>query len=419
MHSEMLRAPRLWILALTVSFPAVLAVLFTPALPELSQFFHISASVAQTSMTTYLFGYAIGMLLYGPAASRFGRKKAMLSGFVLALIGTLLTLWSGAAQLFWLFCVTRFVQGLGASSGMTLSMTMVADTHAGEKATRVVSYLILAATTVPALGLGIGGMLISAFGWEGSFVFMAIYCVLMIMLASSLPETATKLNKDALIVSEIARQYRRQFTDPFLVFHALVTGLCTSCYYFYMTLGPYVGIETVGLPPEVYGWLALIPVAGMGSGCLLSARLAGRQSPRITMLSGLLLALVGVLIMLIGFASGYVTIASFFLPMMIVQIGLYIMSPTSLSVALNEAADKSSASAASQFMNLGTSFCSVLILSLIPSENPLILPALTGAALVLILAIWLKLKAHHERLMRKKEFTTELTENTGAASLQK
>ena len=394
MHSE--RAPRLWILALTVSFPAVLAVLFTPALPEIAQFFRISDSAAQTSMTTYLFGYAISMLFYGPVASRFGRKIAMLGGFVLALIGTLATLWAGVSQLFWLFCFTRFVQGAGAASGLKISMTMAVDTYRGERAARVISYLILSATTLPALGMGLGGMLTGAFGWQGCFVFMAIYCCALILLASKLPETVAEFDKNALTISQITHKYRRQFTDPFLVLHSLVTGLCTSCYFFYTTQGPYIGIDTLGLSPQAYGYLAWIPVIGMGAGCLTAARYAGRQSPRITMISGWLLASVGVLIMLLCFAKGYVSIVSFFLPMMIIQIGVYMISPTSLSVALDEASDKSNASAASQFINFGTSFCCVLILSLVKSENPIIMPVLVGSALIMILVILMKLKAHHE-----------------------
>ncbi|MBF8262918.1 MAG: hypothetical protein HW387_583 [Parachlamydiales bacterium] len=397
MHSEILRAPRLWILALTVSFPAMLAVLFTPALPDLARFFEITPASAKTTMTMYLLGYACGMLIYGPLANRWGRKIAMLSGFALALIGTLLALWAGMAHLFWLFCLMRIVQGLGASSGFKISMTMVADTHAGEKATRMVSYLILAAVTIPAAGLTAGGMLAGYYGWSSCFVFMSIYSVLLMGMISFLPETARELDANALAIRRIANGLGRQFKDSFLVQHALITGLCTSCYFFFTTQGPYIGIETMGLTPQEYGWLSWIPVLGMGAGCLIAARLAGRQSPRITMISGLILVLSSLLVMMVCFAHNTVTIASFFFLLMFVMIGIYTVSPTSLSIALNEATDKSNASAASQFINFGTSFVSILILSLIPSSSPLVLPAIIGVAMVVILFIWIRLKAHHER----------------------
>jgi MFS transporter, DHA1 family, multidrug resistance protein len=397
MHSEILRPPRLWILALTVSFPAVLAILFTPALPDLALFFQISEASAKTSMTTYLFGYACGMLLYGPLANRWGRKLAMLGGFLLALVATILCLWAGMAKLFWLFCAMRLIQGLGASSGMKISMTMVADTHVGEKATRAVSYLILAATMIGAAGLAAGGTLAEHYGWEGCFVFMSLYSALLMFMIRFLPETAKEIDAGALAIGRIAHDYGRQFKDPFLVLHALITGFCTSCFYFLTTEGPYIGIETMGLSPQAYGWWSWIPVLGMGGGCLIAARLAGRRSPRITMLSGLIIALMGSLIMMICFGNGAITIATFFFLMLIVQMGVYIVSPTSLAIALIDATDKSNASAASQFINFGVSFIAILLLSLIPSNNPIVLPALIAATMVIILFIWIKLKAHHER----------------------
>lgn len=393
MHSEPLRPPRLSILSFIVSFPAVMAILFTPALPYLARFFMISEAAAKTSMTTYLFGYACGMLIYGPVANRWGRKFALLFGFLLAFAATVLTLWVGVLKIFWLFCLMRMLQGFGASSGMKISMTMVADTHVGEKATKAVSYLILSATLIPAVGLGIGGMLTERFGWEGCFVFMAIYTAIMIFFTKLLPETAKEIDRNAMNFRQMLHGYRRQFKDSILVRHALITGLCTSCYYFFTTQGPYISIDAMKMSPQAYGWLSLIPVFGMVGGCLIAARLAGRRSPRITMLSGLLVALASSCLMMIFFAHHIVTIASFFLLMMIVQIGVYTISPTSLAVAMNEASDKSNASATCQFINFGTSFVSVLVLSLLPFHSPLLLPSLLAIAMVIILTIWLTLRS--------------------------
>jgi MFS transporter, DHA1 family, multidrug resistance protein len=100
MNSGILRFPYFLIVALMGSFPAIAAVLFTPALPNLAQYFQVSDSAVKTTMSTYLLGYAIGILLYGPIANRWGRKKAVLGGFSLAFIATLLCLWAGTMKFF-------------------------------------------------------------------------------------------------------------------------------------------------------------------------------------------------------------------------------------------------------------------------------------------------------------------------------
>jgi MFS family permease len=397
MYSVILRPFRIWILALTVSLGPVLAILYTPALPSLAQFFQISEQAAQTSMTTYLLGYTIGILFYGPIANRWGRKTALFIGFFIAFLATLFSLWMGMAQLFGLFCFGRFIQGIGAASGLKVSITMVADTHAKEAAIRMLSFLVLAACIVPALGMGFGGTLMTYFGWEGCFIFMALYCLLLIGAVCFLPETAKEFVADALRLHRIVHGYGRQFKDASLVLHALVMGLCTSCYFIYATFGPNVAIEAMGLTPQSYGWLSWIPLGGTAVGCIIASHLAGRQSPRITMISGFLLALIGVLAMLICFANQYVNIGSFFVLMAFAMVGIYIISPTALSAALSETNDKSNASATSLFINMAVAFASIFVLSLIPTIAPIILPVMIGAMMVGILVIWLKLKARHQK----------------------
>lgn len=62
-------------LLLLISFASVNAVLFTPALPSITAFFGITEHAAQQTITSFLVGYAIGQLIYGPTANRYGRKK--------------------------------------------------------------------------------------------------------------------------------------------------------------------------------------------------------------------------------------------------------------------------------------------------------------------------------------------------------
>lgn len=62
-------------LLLLISFASVNAVLFTSALPNITAFFGITEHAAQQTITSFLVGYTIGQLIYGPIANRYGRKK--------------------------------------------------------------------------------------------------------------------------------------------------------------------------------------------------------------------------------------------------------------------------------------------------------------------------------------------------------
>lgn len=63
------------LLLILASFAPVLAVSFTPALPEIANHLYVSSSKAQQSISIFLIGYAFGNLPWGPIANRFGRKK--------------------------------------------------------------------------------------------------------------------------------------------------------------------------------------------------------------------------------------------------------------------------------------------------------------------------------------------------------
>src|SRR5471032_1196013 len=99
-------------LLLMISFASVNAVLFTPALPNIAHFFDISAKVAQQTITWFLVGYALGQLMYGPIANRFGRKPALYAGISLQIISSLACVFAGNIHVYWLLVLARFFLAL-------------------------------------------------------------------------------------------------------------------------------------------------------------------------------------------------------------------------------------------------------------------------------------------------------------------
>ena len=54
----------------------------------LQAIFAISNTAAQQTITWFLVGYAIGQLIYGPIANRFGRKPAIYIGICLQILSS-------------------------------------------------------------------------------------------------------------------------------------------------------------------------------------------------------------------------------------------------------------------------------------------------------------------------------------------
>src|SRR6202795_1670991 len=84
-HSHRLqqKEPHIVTLIIMSSFASMGAVIFTPALPEIAQYFQISQGHSQLTITLFLLGYAIGQLIYGPLSNRLGRKPAFYNCYLL------------------------------------------------------------------------------------------------------------------------------------------------------------------------------------------------------------------------------------------------------------------------------------------------------------------------------------------------
>ena len=112
-------------LLLMISFATFNAVLFTPALPNITRYFSITNNVAQLTITWFLVGYAIGQLLYGPLANRFGRKPALYTGISIQIVSSLLCILAGLIHSFFLLVLARFFLAIGSGVGLTIAFTLV------------------------------------------------------------------------------------------------------------------------------------------------------------------------------------------------------------------------------------------------------------------------------------------------------
>ena len=94
------KEPHIIALIVLSAFASMGALVMTPALPQISKYFAISIQQTQLTVTSFLFGYAVGQLIYGPIANRFGRKKALYIGIVIATIGSLFSILSSPTESF-------------------------------------------------------------------------------------------------------------------------------------------------------------------------------------------------------------------------------------------------------------------------------------------------------------------------------
>jgi DHA1 family bicyclomycin/chloramphenicol resistance-like MFS transporter len=91
------------------------------------------APTARTQLTvsSYLIGFAVGQVIYGPLSDRHGRRPVLLAAVALYLASTLAC---AAAQSVDLLIAARFLQGFGGSGAIVLARAVVRDLYSGARA---------------------------------------------------------------------------------------------------------------------------------------------------------------------------------------------------------------------------------------------------------------------------------------------
>lgn len=189
-----------------MSLPALAIDLLLPAFPDIRMAFDLApdANVAPT-ITTFFFGLAAGMLIYGTLSDRFGRKPVLFAGFAIYALGGV---GAALAPSFDLLLLSRFAWGFGAASPRILTLTIVRDLYDGEAMARVMSFVMAVFIMVPAFAPGIGRGIILVAPWRFVFWFCVVFVIALAAWTTRLPETLAPENRIRIDRTDIARSVR-------------------------------------------------------------------------------------------------------------------------------------------------------------------------------------------------------------------
>ncbi len=249
---------------------------YLPSFPALAQAFATDVEHVQLSLSAYFIGLAIGQLLYGPLADRFGRRMPLLVGVLLFSLASVVC--ALAPSLEWLIAA-RFVQALGGCAGMVITRAVVRDMCDPIDSAKVFSQLMLVMGLAPILAPLLGGLMLNIFGWRSIFIALALFGALCLLaVALWLPETLAG-DAPAAPLRGAVGEYLRLFGDlPFLGY-ALTGGFAVAGMFAYIAGSPFVFIELYGVPAEHFGWLFGANALGFILAAQLNAWLVARHGP--------------------------------------------------------------------------------------------------------------------------------------------
>jgi len=374
-------------LLLLISFASVNAVLFTPALPAIASFFQITNDAAQQTITWFLIGYALGQLVYGPIANRFGRKRALYVGVGLQIISSLICIAAGITHLYIMLIIGRFLLALGSGVGLKMTFTLVNECYEPKIASKKISYLMLAFAITPGLAIALGGVLTAHFGWTSCFYAGAIYGVILLLFITRLPETLAVLHYDALKLKHLLHGYGVQFKNLRLIAGGLMMGSCSSFIYVFAAAAPFIAMNLLGMKSTEYGIANILPSIGLIAGSLCSARLAESWSLQAIIKTGIMITGGGVVMMIAAMYLSQSAVVSLFLPMTGIYFGLSLVIANATTVAMSATSDKAHGSAVMNFINMGLTTLIVLCQGFV-ALHAMTLPAVYALLCVMMAGLY-------------------------------
>lgn len=303
---------------------------YLPSFPALARAFATDVEHIQLSLASYFAGIAIGQLIYGPLADRFGRRRPLLVGLLLFSLASL-----GCAQaqnLAWLIAA-RFVQALGGCAGMVISRALVRDLCDPLASARAFSKLMLVMGVAPILAPLGGGLLLQVFGWQSIFhglVLFSALCLLAVLIW--LPETL-KVAAPPPLTGALMR-YVRLLGDRQLIGHGLTGGVAMAGLFAYTAGSPYVFIDLYGIAPQHYGWLFGFIAAGFILTAQVNGRLLRRHGPAYWLQRTVWIYLLAALAMLVVALARPVALWPLLIPLFICIASLSCILPNATACAM-------------------------------------------------------------------------------------
>jgi AAHS family cis,cis-muconate transporter-like MFS transporter len=158
------------------------------SLPSLIEDFQISRVQAGSLATYSLLGMAVGGLLGGWAADRYGRVRVVVWTMVLFSVGTGAL---GLTQSYWQFAIVRFVSAMGLGAEYVVCNTLMSEYVPTERRTTVLGTLQAGWSVGYVVATLVAGAIIPAYGWRPLFLTAFVPVVLALYIRQVVPEPAS------------------------------------------------------------------------------------------------------------------------------------------------------------------------------------------------------------------------------------
>ncbi|WP_110877190.1 Bcr/CflA family multidrug efflux MFS transporter [Franconibacter helveticus] len=226
--------------------------MYLPALPVIAQEYGVEAGRTQMTLSTYILGFAIGQLFYGPMADSIGRKPVILGGtLIFAAAAVACALSQSVDQLI----AMRLLHGLAAAAASVVINALMRDIYPKEEFSRMMSFVMLVTTIAPLVAPMAGGAVLVWFNWHAIFWILALLALLAsVAIFFLISETLPVERRQKFHFRTTLGNFATLFRHKRVLSYMLASGFSFAGMFSFLSAGPFVYIELNHVSPQNFGY---------------------------------------------------------------------------------------------------------------------------------------------------------------------
>jgi len=306
--------------------------MYLPSMPNIER--ALSASTAQVGLTisSYLIGFAVGQMIYGPVSDRYGRRPVLLVALAVFSLASAACALSTSIEL---LILARACQSLGGSGAIVLARAIVRDLYSGAHAGRELSRMGAVMALAPVVAPLLGGVLQTAFGWRANFVVLALVGIGLVgAVWALLPETLKRHTDEPFSLGAMLASYGIVGRSGYFLAHMGLSALSFAGLFAWISASAFVLQNLYHLSAFAFGVAFAVGSFGYLVGTAIAARTVMRIGVARTLGYGSATLAVGGVGMVAALLFGLSSAFALVLPMAVYLAGMGMVLPQSAAGAL-------------------------------------------------------------------------------------
>ena len=227
-----------------------------PAMGVIADYYSIEGNQQQWLLYSYMVGFGVPQLFFGPLTDRFGRKTLLKLCIAAYVVFAFMCM---ATTSYMLLLTVRFLQGIFASGIRVIAVSIVRDLTAGRAMARIMSLVMTIFMVIPIIAPAIGqGVMIIA-GWKWMFGVLGVAGLLLLLWVQfRLPETLSDENRKDLSVGKALSGFKQVLTTRITLGYMAASGVIFGALFAFIASAEQIFDQVFHVGDRFAVWFAIV-----------------------------------------------------------------------------------------------------------------------------------------------------------------